>query len=38
MNQGRFLKNTNDLGEMHSLAAAMLLSAGIICSNDLDIR
>ncbi len=36
--QGRPLKNTNDLGEMHSLAAAMLLSASIICSNDLDIR
>lgn len=36
--EGRRLKNTNDLGEIHSLAAAMLLSAGIICSNDLDIR
>ncbi|WP_322905320.1 hypothetical protein [Paenibacillus campi] len=36
--QGRPLKNTNDLGEIHSLAAAMLLSAGIICSNDFDIR
>lgn len=31
-------KNTNDLGEIHSLAAAVMLSAGIICSNDLDIR
>jgi len=38
VSQGRPLKNTNDLGEMHSLAAAMLLSASIICSNDLDIR
>ncbi|AQU79272.1 hypothetical protein [Planococcus faecalis] len=36
--EGRRLKNTNDLGEIHSLAAAMLLSAGIIYSNDLDIR
>lgn len=36
--EGRYLKNTNDLGEIHSLAAAMLLSANIICSNDLDIR
>lgn len=36
--QGRPLKNTNDLGEIYSLAAAMLLSAGIICSNDFDIR
>ena len=36
--EGRRLKNTNDLGEIHSLAAAMLLSAGIICSNDFDIR
>lgn len=36
--EGRQLKNTNDLGEIHSLAAAMLLSAGIICSNDFDIR
>lgn len=36
--EGRRLKNTNDLGEIHSLAAAILLSAGIICSNDFDIR
>lgn len=36
--EGRRLKNTNDLGEIHSLAAAMLISAGIICSNDFDIR
>lgn len=36
--EGRRLKNTNDLGEIHSLAAAMLLSASIICSNDFDIR
>lgn len=34
---GRSLKYTNDLGEMHSLAAAMLLSASIIFSNDYDI-
>lgn len=31
------LKHTNDLGEMHSLAAAMLLGASIIFSNDYDI-
>lgn len=36
--EGRPLKNTNDLGEIHSLAAAMLFSANIICSNDVDIR
>lgn len=36
--EGRPLKNTSDLGEMHCLAAAMLLSANIICSNDYDIR
>ena len=36
--EGRRLKNTNDLGEIHSLAAAMLVSVGIICSNDFDIR
>lgn len=36
--EGRRLKNTNDLGEIHSLAAAMLVSAGLICSNDFDIR
>lgn len=35
---GRLTKNTHDLGEIHSLAAAMLLSANIICSNDYDIR
>lgn len=34
----RYLKNTNDLGEIHSMAAAMLISANIICSNDLEIR
>lgn len=34
----RYLKHTNDLGEIHSMAAAMLLSANIICSNDLGIR
>lgn len=36
--ESRKLKNTNDLGEIHSLAAAVLLNASIICSNDLDIR
>ncbi|MFJ7982190.1 hypothetical protein ACIQ1D_18170 [Lysinibacillus xylanilyticus] len=36
--EGRPLKHTNDLGEMHSLAAAMLLGASIIFSNDYDIR
>lgn len=35
---GRQLKGTNDLGEMHSLAAALFLDAQIICSNDYDIR
>ncbi|PJO44892.1 hypothetical protein [Lysinibacillus xylanilyticus] len=35
--EGRPLKYTNDLGEMHSLAAAMLLGASIIFSNDYDI-
>ncbi|PIJ98076.1 hypothetical protein [Lysinibacillus sphaericus] len=35
--EGRPLKHTNDLGEMHSLAAAMLLGASIVFSNDLDI-
>ena len=36
--QGRLLKGTNDLGEIHCLAAALLLSATIICSNDGDIQ
>lgn len=36
--ESRELKYTNDFGEIHSLAAAVLLNAGIICSNDLDIR
>ncbi|MDM5246124.1 hypothetical protein [Lysinibacillus sp. G4S2] len=36
--EGRPLKHTNDLGEMHCLAAAMLLGASIIFSNDYDIR
>ncbi|ACA42251.1 MULTISPECIES: PIN domain-containing protein [Lysinibacillus] len=35
--EGRRLKNTNDLGEMHSLAAAMLIGASIIFSNDYDV-
>lgn len=38
MKQGRRLKGTNDLGEIHCLAAALLLSATIICSNDGDIQ
>lgn len=36
--EGRPLKNTNDLGEIHSLAAVLLLGASIICSNDYDIK
>lgn len=36
--QGRRLKATSDLGEIHCIAAALLLSARIICSNDLDIQ
>jgi len=36
--QGRRLKGTNDLGEIHCLAATLLLSATIICSNDGDIQ
>lgn len=35
---GRDKKNTTDIGEIHSMAAAMLISARIICSNDYDIR
>lgn len=36
--QGRRIKGTNDLGEIHCLAAVLLLSATIICSNDGDIQ
>lgn len=36
--EGRPLKYTSDLGEIHSLAAARLLSADLICSDDADIR
>lgn len=36
--ENRPLKHTNDLGEIHSLAAALLLGASIICSNDYDIK
>lgn len=36
--QGRPIKGTSDTGEIHSLAAAIFLSAGYICSNDYDIR
>lgn len=36
--QGRAIKGTSDTGEIHSLAAAIFLSAGYICSNDYDIR
>lgn len=36
--EDRSLKHTNDLGEMHCLAAAVLLGASIICSNDYDIK
>lgn len=35
--EGRRLKHTNDLGEIHCLAAALVLQVGIICSNDYDI-
>ncbi|PRO66452.1 type II toxin-antitoxin system VapC family toxin [Alkalicoccus urumqiensis] len=35
--EGRRIKHTNDLGEMHCIAAALLLNVGIICSNDYDI-
>ncbi|WP_368915804.1 hypothetical protein [Exiguobacterium acetylicum] len=35
--EGRPLKHTSDLGEIHSLAAARLLSADLICSDDADI-
>lgn len=38
ISESRELKHTNDLGEIHSLAAAVLLNASIICSNDLDIK
>lgn len=31
-NQGKEVKNTNNIGEIDSLAAALLLSANIICS------
>lgn len=37
-NQGREIKNTSNIGEIDSLAAAMLKSANIICSNDYEIR
>ncbi|MBM7572929.1 hypothetical protein [Aquibacillus albus] len=36
--QGREIKNTSNIGEIDSLAAAILLSANIICSNDYEIR
>lgn len=36
--EGRPLKHTSDLGEIHSLAAARLLSADLICSDDADIH
>ncbi|MGO4546778.1 hypothetical protein AB4Z29_18435 [Paenibacillus sp. 2TAB23] len=35
--QNRPIKHTNNLGEIHSLAAALLIGASIICSNDYDI-
>ncbi|WP_214780565.1 hypothetical protein [Exiguobacterium sp. s22] len=35
--EGRPLKHTNDLGKIHSLAAARLSSAGLICSDNADI-
>lgn len=37
-NLGMILKSTSNLGEIHTLAAAMLLQARIICSNDYEIR
>lgn len=36
--QNRNVKKTSDLGEISSLAAAIFLSATIMCSNDYDIR
>lgn len=36
--QGRRIKGTSDTGEIHSLAAAIFMSVGYICSNDYDIR
>ncbi|KMY52541.1 hypothetical protein AC623_20615 [Bacillus sp. FJAT-27231] len=36
--EGRSLKNTSNRGEIESLAAALFLSANIICSNDYDIK
>lgn len=36
--QGRVVKRTSNIGEIDSLAAAMLISANYICSNDYDIR
>lgn len=36
--EGRPLKYTSDLGEIHSFAAARLLSTDLICSDDVDIR
>jgi len=36
--EGCPLKYTSDLGEIHSLAVARLLSADLICSDDVDIR
>jgi len=36
--QGREIKNTSNIGEIDSLAAAIFLSANIICSNDYEIR
>lgn len=35
---GREKKNTKDIGEIHSIAAAMLISANVICTNDYDVR
>lgn len=36
--EGREVKNTSNFGEIESLAAAMVISANFICSNDFDIR
>lgn len=38
LEQNKNVKNTSDIGEIHSLAAAIFISATIMCSNDYDIK
>lgn len=38
LEQGLSAKAISNVGEMHTLAACLLIDAGIICSNDFDIR